>query len=1085
MKYKQVFIGAFIVFIMLIVPHQTVKASDDYRTYYSDGTYEYMLGLNFILSNNPNDSRLQDNPTTSGIIDNNNLRDASTQLHNDDRRGWVWVNDIWMDWNNWDQYFKNGYSEYVNGYDPTYVANVVPGVQDGGSAIYTEDGVTWNRYRRAVLMIYRRPLPNANVKDTYIDQINGNNYINGDTVWIRSDSTVHYKNRNVAVQNASNSQGAQWDPNIKQSIIHISSTNGAVNFQKLFDGPSNNASNYNNTTGSDMVTGIGIVDKNSVNYSVNGTTLSVNSMLVQEDIKPGRNNIDMTLSSVGIEKYGHWSSWQDYFAVNGQAGSFRWVKTDDDAPNAYNFTIANITDSGYDAYIFGVSDSRSGVKTVNFETWTKSDQSDKKTYSGVDKGNGTWMVHIDKRDFSNSMGTYHTHVYPEDNLSNRTDRGGRDDINLVPGPSGENGGEITFVPNSTDWTNAGNPNGYPVKVSCSKPSLINNWVQHYTKTILIDSWNSSYDASSGSYNNTVHHTFTLTDDVWVPFGVKYTLGTINVTGNSYPSTIDSGGTVYVKEGKAQVLNASSRYIENQENPATPAVSDVSSGDNNNGSKTTASVSKSSKIDKFDVPQNPVGTSGQYNIDYTKTDIQINKPDKWINNPTPYILNIKSTDNLSGFNENSKVDIKDSSHFNRQEVVDVLPYSLLSYNKNFTLIDGMYNVNVESDDIAGNNNNDNATYLIDSTAPQVDFNIAPGIFSTAAGAVEKTSQQGSGNGLYGKLTYSDNLSGCAKLQYLWTYGVTESSEYKDLYNSDYTKTDRSSEKLNSDIEKPVGDNLYLHIKLYDMAGNLTTKVFGPYEDPVKMHDFEVTDIRDPIWHSVFWKSDDFTQPTGIKFGANKLPIDEDSHPTIKNTAPKLGYAFFFDLTTNYLYRDNDRIEITPHFYYWDGKNRMPVDVYYIKSGKFYGLNDPFNITLKTKLGDVLIANNFNKLTLTKGVRIDQGQDWSSWKNDIQYSNGKTQWWYGEYFIPDSAIFVKHGAELKPENYLKGDHLIVNFDIIAYKNGIETLSQDQISTYTEQLWKSEGSPKNLVYEPGDVMVYKTKYNVLSNFRANVIQ
>ncbi len=398
--------------------------------------------------------------------------------------------------------------------------------------------------------------------------------------------------------------------------------------------------------------------------------------------------------------------------------------------------------------------------------------------------------------------------------------------------------------------------------------------------------------------------------------------------------------------------------------------------------------------------------------------------------------------------------------------------------------------------------DSGNYNVDWTKPEIKFNMdGKQIFSEANGAIRKESILGKDDSFYGKLKVEDNLSGVKFIEYKWTYGKKKpSSGYTRIYESENTDTDRSGEVIEKEIEKPVGDNLYLHIKAGDVAGDNTGnkkndnyECFGPFEDPIKLLDFQVTDIRDPRWTSVFWDDNSYQKYKDVTYKANELPIDEASHPTLRNALPKKGYSFYFDITSEYLYRDADRIEIVPSYYYVDDKNnRVPVDLYYNKENNpliMYGsAEDDLKFNLDTeKYGSVWIGG-ISKLTLTKGVRIVKGREWKEkggWKDEIQYTDGKIQWWYGKYLIPATSIFVKQGDIPRPENIVQSDNVIINFQIVAYKNGIETLSSDQIFTYIPNQWKHEGGPKNNNYKPGDVILYDNKYSALSDYKAHVIQ
>lgn len=389
--------------------------------------------------------------------------------------------------------------------------------------------------------------------------------------------------------------------------------------------------------------------------------------------------------------------------------------------------------------------------------------------------------------------------------------------------------------------------------------------------------------------------------------------------------------------------------------------------------------------------------------------------------------------------------------------------------------------------------DSKYYNLDWTKPEIKFNMdGHKIFSEENGASRKQSILGKDDSFYGKLSVSDNLSGVKFIEYKWTYGNKKpTSGYTNIYESSNTNTDRSSEVITKEIEKPVGDNLYLHVRAGDVAGdnggvgdkNIQYECFGPFEDPIKLTDFQVTDIRDPRWHSVFWNDDSYNNYKDFTYKADKLPIDEDSHPTLENALPKKGYAFYFDITSEYLYREKDRIEIRPTFYYLKDNQRIRADAYYSNNNnplvQFGTSKDDSRIFLDTDdYGKVLIGN-YNNLTLTKGVRIVKGREWiDGWKDEIQYTDGKIQWWYGKYYIPPSTFFVKAGDAPRPENKLTGGDILINFEIIAYKNGVETVSTSQIFNYTKSQWNVEGGPKSSKYSNGDTIIYNAHYSANSD-------
>lgn len=121
---------------------------------------------------------------------------------------------------------------------------------------------------------------------------------------------------------------------------------------------------------------------------------------------------------------------------------------------------------------------------------------------------------------------------------------------------------------------------------------------------------------------------------------------------------------------------------------------------------------------------------------------------------------------------------------------------------------------------------------------------------------------------------------------------------------------------------------------------------------RIYDFQVTDIADYNWETVFRvKKGDFT-PRGVSYwvGTNSidgaprgnlspylLPIAPGSHPQrgYKNVSVKTGYHFKFDLKTKgNMFELQDGIDITPSFYFVskDGKTRQSVDLYYNSGSK---------------------------------------------------------------------------------------------------------------------------------------------------------
>lgn len=98
---------------------------------------------------------------------------------------------------------------------------------------------------------------------------------------------------------------------------------------------------------------------------------------------------------------------------------------DKSAPTASSVEIKNVTTTGYDVYVYGVSDSQSGVNRVQFPTWTEYNGQDdiqgswwaNSSARGSQSGS-TWIYHVNTSDHKNEFGLYNTHIYVYDNLGN-------------------------------------------------------------------------------------------------------------------------------------------------------------------------------------------------------------------------------------------------------------------------------------------------------------------------------------------------------------------------------------------------------------------------------------------------------------------------------------------------------------------------------------------------------------------------------------------------------------------------------------------------------------------------------------------
>ena len=107
------------------------------------------------------------------------------------------------------------------------------------------------------------------------------------------------------------------------------------------------------------------------------------------------------------------------------AGSVTVDKIDKTAPS-FNAKVSNVSSTGYDVIITGVSDTQSGVNRIQCPTWTESNGQDDldgswatSTKSRATKqSDGSYKFRVNITDHKNENGKYITHVYGYDNVGN-------------------------------------------------------------------------------------------------------------------------------------------------------------------------------------------------------------------------------------------------------------------------------------------------------------------------------------------------------------------------------------------------------------------------------------------------------------------------------------------------------------------------------------------------------------------------------------------------------------------------------------------------------------------------------------------
>lgn len=243
----------------------------------------------------------------------------------------------------------------------------------------------------------------------------------------------------------------------------------------------------------------------------------------------------------------------------------------------------------------------------------------------------------------------------------------------------------------------------------------------------------------------------------------------------------------------------------------------------------------------------------------------------------------------------------------------------------------------------------------------------------------------------------------------------------------------------------------------------------------------------------------------------LPLVSGSHPKYKNIGTlKKGYGFRFSLDTiGNAYSDACKVIIKPTFWHVDadGKNRIPVDLYYdeevngklqklVKVGesldainlKQYRIGDPYLAIPENELQATAKLRNetylhlsssqeamfsFGEIRLNSAFRTFVNQEY---REEILHSEDqmkieakgihaadidiRKQRWYGEYYLPGTVKVVqsgfdvmdyakKYGVDDNSKFWIKDGYLIVNFDIVTIgEDGKERLSYTNAENYLKK-------------------------------------
>ncbi len=340
------------------------------------------------------------------------------------------------------------------------------------------------------------------------------------------------------------------------------------------------------------------------------------------------------------------------------------------------------------------------------------------------------------------------------------------------------------------------------------------------------------------------------------------------------------------------------------------------------------------------------------------------------------------------------------------------------------------------------------------------------------------------------------------------------------------------------------------EVFRIPGQLHLKINHPDTYPLGVNDTKYSGN----------KSYNYTVGTKDRYGNDTgrdrkftFPLTAGSHPYYGNIGIlKRGYTVRFSLDTiGTYYDDSAKVVATPSYYWVDenGQNRTKVDLYYsaevagksrslIKSGESIDLAN----TVKYTAGDRKLGVPEEELSITAAIRNLLLWKWEWQRDTLVIGTSRTemgyvfrtftgnsyakriltgpnktrvmnagiteadltvtkQSWYGENFIPGTAMFVEEGTDVfgyakrygidYTESFWKKDgYIIMNLDIRVYDgNGKARLSY--VNKPNEALycnmWQLEGAPISkssegkmaFYFEDGDFMIYSVEQSAVDDY------
>ena len=475
------------------------------------------------------------------------------------------------------------------------------------------------------------------VNVTKIDKTNPTVTVSGNpTSWTKNNATL-------TITGADSGSGVKQITKPDGTVVTGTSTtytvsaNGTYTF-KVTDNVGNVLTHNVSVTKIDKTNPTISITGNPTSWTKNDVTLTITGADSGSGIKqitlPNNQVVSGSSTTYTVSANGNYTFKVTDNVGNEVSQTVNVTKIDKTAPTHTSTEIKNITTDGYDIYVYGVSDSQSGIKAVRFPTWTelngqddlaKNWNSDSNTsVKGEDLGNGTYKFRVNRSEHNNEFGNYITHVYLYDNVGNSTHVASlTHNLKDITNPTIQITGNPTSWVKSATLTITGADYGTGVK-SITKPD----------GTVVTGSSTTYTVTANGDY------TFKVTDNAGNV--VSQTVNVTKIDGTNPTATVTGNPTSWTKNNATLTITGADTQsgVKSITKPDGTVVT---------GTSTTYTVSANGTY-TFKVTDN-VGNVLTHNVSVTKID-KTNPTISVTGNPTSWTKNdvtltITGADSASG------------------------------------------------------------------------------------------------------------------------------------------------------------------------------------------------------------------------------------------------------------------------------------------------------------------------------------------------------------------------------------------------------------------------------------------------------